>query len=59
MGEVTEALMGEGVSRSTVSRATKALAHLAPGNFTEHERKLVDVQLHDAPVLPLPLKRQA
>jgi site-specific recombinase XerD len=52
------AKLAEILGHST-SEVTLRYAHLAPGNFTEHERRLAHVQLHDAPVLPLPLKRQA
>src|SRR5260370_66389 len=52
------AKLAEILGHST-TEVTLRYAHLAPGNFTEHERQLVDVQLHDAPILPLALKRQA
>jgi len=52
------AKLAEILGHST-TEVTLRYAHLAPGNFTDHERQLVDVQLHDAPILPLALKRQA
>ena len=37
----------------SATEVTLRYAHLQPGNFTEAERALVDVQLSDAKVLPL------
>ncbi len=52
------AKLAEILGHST-TEVTLRYAHLTPGNFSEHERQLVDVQLHDAPVLPLAVRRPA
>ena len=41
------------------SEVTLRYAHLQPGNFTEHERALVDVDLQPAKVLPMPARAGA
>jgi integrase len=43
----------------SATEVTLRYAHLQPGNFTEQERALVDVQLAPAKVLPLPAPRRA
>ncbi len=50
------AKLAEILGHST-TEVTLRYAHLSPGNFTEQERQLVDVQLQDATVLPLARKR--
>ncbi len=52
------AKLAEILGHST-TEVTLRYAHLSPGNFTEQERQLVDVQLQDATVLPLARKRPA
>jgi len=42
----------------SATEVTLRYAHLAPGNFTEHKRGLVDVQLRDKVGVVSPLRKK-
>ena len=43
----------------STDEVTKRYAHLEPGNFTDAERALVDVDLAPAKVLPMAIRQGA